>query len=307
MTQNGEQVTQEGEFLHSSKQLMPEENRTSFSYFLNVEHLQQPSDSIKKRESVIQMIYLLKGSVELVSADGSEVYARIEAFQHNLLRFSPQLCHLVADKVKNRSYCIQLSESFLQRYLPQQHPLRQQLLQNAADDGPSLLFADNMYITPPIAVILHDLADFSQSNFCSQLILQSKVIHLLALQLQQFEQLQDIGQPSLLRKDDLEKMQQVRDILLEQSGAKLSLRTLAHMVGTNEFSLKRNFKQAFGTTVYGYLNQYKMERAKSLLLENVMSIAEISAQMGYKYPTHFSAAFKKHFGYLPNELNSSKL
>ncbi|WP_256441273.1 helix-turn-helix transcriptional regulator [Chitinophaga sp. HK235] len=72
----------------------------------------------------------------------------------------------------------------------------------------------------------------------------------------------------------------------------------------NDFKLKKGFKEMFGNTVFGYMNQVRMEKAKLLLLEGKNSIADISFTVGYKNPQHFTAAFKKHFGYLPSELKS---
>jgi len=50
-----------------------------------------------------------------------------------------------------------------------------------------------------------------------------------------------------------------------------------------------------------------MEYAKSLLVENDLSIAEIADKTGYKHATHFTTAFKKYFGFLPNKIKSGKL
>jgi len=78
--------------------------------------------------------------------------------------------------------------------------------------------------------------------------------------------------------------------------------------GSDEFKLKRNFKPAFGTTVNAYLNQHKMTAAKNMLIEQDLTIAEVSEKMGYRYATHFSSAFKKkYFDFLPNKIKSGKL
>ncbi|MCX2474019.1 AraC family transcriptional regulator [Pedobacter sp. MC2016-05] len=102
-------------------------------------------------------------------------------------------------------------------------------------------------------------------------------------------------------------MHEVREILIQQSGDQLSLRALAHLVGTNEFNLKRDFKALFGKTVFAYLNQHKMEKAKNMLIEEDTTVSEISKRMGYKHATHFTSAFKKYFGYLPNKIKTGKL
>jgi AraC-like DNA-binding protein len=49
-----------------------------------------------------------------------------------------------------------------------------------------------------------------------------------------------------------------------------------------------------------------MEMAKSQIFNTDRSIAEIGMDIGFTYPTHFSAAFKKHFGYLPTHLRRTK-
>ncbi|RYY33343.1 MAG: AraC family transcriptional regulator, partial [Sphingobacteriaceae bacterium] len=100
----------------------------------------------------------------------------------------------------------------------------------------------------------------------------------------------------------VEKMNHVRDILLDNLNTELSLKELANQVGTNEFDLKRNFKKVFGNTVFGYLHQHKMEKAKQLLLTANNKVATVAELMGYKYATHFTNAFKKYFGYLPHKL-----
>lgn len=123
----------------------------------------------------------------------------------------------------------------------------------------------------------------------------------------QFEQTENDQLQLGLKKEELDRMQEVKEILMRNIESQFSLRTLAHMVGTNEFNLKKNFKAAFGTTVYGYFNQYKMEQAKAMLIEGDTKVAEVSGKMGYKHATHFTSAFKKYFGYLPTKIKMSML
>jgi len=45
-----------------------------------------------------------------------------------------------------------------------------------------------------------------------------------------------------------------------------------------------------------------MEKARQLLTAGDMKIAEVAHTLGYKHATHFTAAFKKHVGFLPNKV-----
>ena len=50
-----------------------------------------------------------------------------------------------------------------------------------------------------------------------------------------------------------------------------------------------------------------MEKAKKMLLTGEYRITEISEVVGYKHATHFTNAFKKFFGYLPQSLKAAKI
>ena len=80
-----------------------------------------------------------------------------------------------------------------------------------------------------------------------------------------------------------------------------SLHELATMVGTNECTLKKAFKQEFGTTVFQYLFDYRMDLAAQYLLESSLSINEIGMMLGYDYQSHFCTAFKRKYGVSPME------
>lgn len=256
-----------------------------------------------QRSAIFQMIFVLKGRISFSEKDSSTEGMHIETQQHNLIRIQPQSSRItIMGEEHDGIICINLSLSFLQRYLPASHPAYLQLTSYMAKDKPALLSALNMPVTPEISSILQSIDHSAHSGFCGKLFLESKVIELLALQISQFEHMMASPPHPVLKKEDLEKMQQVREILISHHKEQPSLRTLAHMVGTNEFNLKKNFKAAFGTTVYGYLNQHKMEQAKSMLIEGSSNVSEVSGKMGYKHATHFTSAFKKYFGYLPTKI-----
>lgn len=74
---------------------------------------------------------------------------------------------------------------------------------------------------------------------------------------------------------------------------------LAHELGTNETKLSDTFKQAFGATIFDYIQKLRMERARELLLSTELSITCVAYEVGYEYPGNFATAFKRHFGVTP--------
>ena len=59
------------------------------------------------------------------------------------------------------------------------------------------------------------------------------------------------------------------------------------------------FRQTTGTSVLKELAAARMHRAKTLLAETALSVAEIAAQCGYKFPAHFRNAFRMETGQNP--------
>ena len=105
-----------------------------------------------------------------------------------------------------------------------------------------------------------------------------------------------------LQDDDREKIILAREILLQHIGTPITIKALSRKVATNECYLKKGFKEVFGTTIFDFYQQQRMEHAKYLLYEKGLSVTDISALLGYSSISHFSAAFKKHTGLKPCEL-----
>ena len=65
--------------------------------------------------------------------------------------------------------------------------------------------------------------------------------------------------------------------------------------------LKEGFKQIYGTTVYGFLFDYKMEVARKLLESGAHNVNEVGLKVGYSTASHFISAFKKQYGTTPKK------
>jgi len=284
MTQSGEQLTIKGE------------KQVSLNSSLNLEG---------SAARLYQMIFVLKGSLIFQHRNSAEAVSSIGCQCHNLCCIRQKTLKMVMGSPEDEIVCINLSNAFLNRHL-QDHAACRSFLQLPEQSGISKLSEADLQLSPEISSLLLRLNQSTNNPVFDQLLLESKTLELLALQLQQLEQVEKRSALPILKKEDMDKMIAARAILINNVGQQLSLRALAHLVGTNEFNLKRNFKIAFGNTVHNHLNQYKMELAKTMIKEQDITIAEVAEKMGYKYATHFSSAFKKYFGYLPNALKAGR-
>lgn len=110
------------------------------------------------------------------------------------------------------------------------------------------------------------------------------------------------GTAQKFKKEDIEKLYDAKNYIELNMLEECTLLELSRKIGLNDFKLKMGFKELFGTTVFGYLNELKMSYAKRLLLDEKKTISETSIILGYSVPHHFSAAFKRRFGYTPSVL-----
>jgi AraC family transcriptional activator of pobA len=63
-------------------------------------------------------------------------------------------------------------------------------------------------------------------------------------------------------------------------------------------------KKETGKTAMEYIHLKVMDMAKERILDTTRSISEIAYDLGFKYPHHFTRAFKKSTGLTPNEYRS---
>lgn len=106
----------------------------------------------------------------------------------------------------------------------------------------------------------------------------------------------------LTNETDREKILLAKEILLQRIGDPITIKELSRKVGTNECYLKKGFKELFGSTIFDFYQNQRMDHARYLLYEKGLSVTEVSALLGYSSISHFSTAFKRHTGLKPCEL-----
>jgi AraC-like DNA-binding protein len=138
-----------------------------------------------------------------------------------------------------------------------------------------------------------------------QFYLEGKILELISVYFEQIEKNQRLFQQQLDRKDR-DCIYQASEILLMRLSSPPSLQELATLVGINERKLKQGFREVFGTTVFGYLRDRRLEQAKELLLTGQIQVQEAAQAVGYASPTAFNNAFRKKFGIAPSFVRLSR-
>jgi transcriptional regulator GlxA family with amidase domain len=79
----------------------------------------------------------------------------------------------------------------------------------------------------------------------------------------------------------------------------LPIDEIAERVGVSTRQLERLFKGHLGLRPVWYYASIRLDRARELLRLTDMSVTEIGVACGFQSPSHFSAAYSRHFGRSP--------
>ncbi len=139
------------------------------------------------------------------------------------------------------------------------------------------------------------------STAITQLLLESRMLELLAITAENDVFLEKAASEPCLRNEDEEALEAAAEFLETNLNYPHSISHLSRQVYLNEFKLKKGFRERYKTTVFGYLRQKRMERARDLMSEKKQTVIETANAVGYSNPSHFSRAFRSVFGVNPRE------
>lgn len=256
---------------------------------------------ISNPEPYISLVYSIRNKSRYTDAGSGEQFARFDHRQHNLLYIPDGTFFIDAAADENaESFVINFSIERFSSMIPDEHPLFRVFRRMVEQNRAGSLAEFNMPVRPSLQSILMDILHSARTGYYKSLFVRAKVTELLMLQLEQSEMEPEPLAPG--ESEEVKRMYEVKALITGDLASHVSIIELAKKVGTNDCYLKKQFKEVFGTTVYGYLHKERMEKARQMLGESNRKISEVAKSIGYKHASHFSLAFKKYFGYLPNKI-----
>lgn len=98
------------------------------------------------------------------------------------------------------------------------------------------------------------------------------------------------------------RAQAVYEQLVASRGKLLTLDELARRFGCSAKRLNDEFVAEFGKSIYAFVTTYRLDEAHAAILKSDIPMKKLAERLGYAHFNHFSAAFKKKFGYPPGSL-----
>lgn len=93
-------------------------------------------------------------------------------------------------------------------------------------------------------------------------------------------------------------------LMMKNFHSDLTLEEYANLSGRSLSSFKRDFKLHFNDTPRKWINNRRLEYAKTLLENSNLNVSEVCYESGFKNPSHFNTAFKEAFQLPPNKFKN---
>lgn len=156
-------------------------------------------------------------------------------------------------------------------------------------------------ISPSMAIVLNQLMNFNLHSSIKPLYFKGKAYELISLYFNRPADA-DIEQcPFLADEENVAKIKKAKQIIISRMAEPPTLQALSQEIKLPLNRLKEGFKQVYGTSVFGFLFDYKMETARQLLATGSHNVNEVGLKVGYSTASHFIAAFRKKFGTTPKK------
>lgn len=155
--------------------------------------------------------------------------------------------------------------------------------------------------------ILYQVLNCPYQGGLKRLYLEGKALELIAGSMAQFMPRQNESKKKFtLRPTDVERIHHAQTLIAKDFVEPPRLQEIAHAVGLSHPKLNYGFREIYGSTIFGYLRELRLNKAKALLDDGTMNVTEVAYEVGYSSLSYFAKAFKDHFGTAPgNYLRSA--
>jgi AraC-like DNA-binding protein len=247
--------------------------------------------------SLLQFHFTLKGLSRLVFNEGNYVLNNPE--NHSLMLYNPQGDLPIRMDLDPNTWAVSMVISIKKFHA----------LFSTESDSISFLSEENAgqkyykdgQISPSMAIILNQLMHFNLNASIQKLYFRGKAYELLSHYFNQSAD-GDVEQcPFLVDAANVAKIKKAKDVIISRMSEPPSLQELSEIAGISLRKLKEGFKQIYGTTVYQFLFDYKMEFSRRLLESGESNVNEVGLKVGYSTASHFISAFKKKYGTTPKK------
>ncbi|MCG8549377.1 MAG: AraC family transcriptional regulator [Desulfobacterales bacterium] len=257
---------------------------------------------LNETRSVISFSFSLSGSTRIrLDRENQDLF--IDQDRQGMFFFHSQTGSSRVEAGRRLTHInIQASPEWLFSYLEDGRLLIPEGLKQAVRSGDQSFFLIRA-MTPAMAMAVHQVR---HSPFCGRaerLYLESRILELISRQIALLALDNGQGDSSPLDSADKEGVARARAMLVADIHQTPGLAELSREAGMSHPKLTRCFKSIYGMTLFEYLREIRLNRARVLLEDHNKSVTEASYSVGYSSLSHFARAYRSRFGISPGSRN----
>ena len=231
--------------------------------------------------SKIEMLFCLEGELEVICGKHKRIIK-----ENSFVFVMPYTIHSYQTVKHSKTLAISILKEAI--------PLFHQLLTKEPENP----FVEN-YTHPDIAYITKKLSISQRSTLdFEQLIGYIYVLLSVLLKKMNFKKAD--------KKNISEFLPDVLGFIEKNFSNEITLDDIARSVGVNPSYLSRTFSDKIGYPITKYINDIRVDYAKSLLLSTDTPITDIAFSSGFKSIRTFNRVFMEHTGTTPKEYRNNK-
>ena len=248
-------------------------------------------------KDVIQFHFCLKGQTNFIFNQGNYTFQVQE--NHSMLLYNPQKPLPINVELTPETWMISILISIAKFHSLFSSDANH--ISFLSPENSSKKYYDNLPFTSSIAVVLSQILQARVHDSMKSLYFKGKIYELLSLYFNKNDDSSIEQCPFLIDEQNVQKIRNAKDIILDRMIDPPSLDALALEIGLPLKKLKQGFKQLYGDTVFAYLLEHKMQEARRMLDSQKYNVNEVGLKLGYSTSSHFIAAFKKKYGTTPKK------
>lgn len=156
-------------------------------------------------------------------------------------------------------------------------------------------FAEPIYVRDSrlSALALHVIRELQEPDAISAVLIEGFILEMMGFAARGAGRTRDTRIPKWLVR--------VRDYLDANIDHVQPLQQLAELGGVHQTTLCRLFRRYYRCSVGEYIRKLRLERSAKDLSDPDLTLAEIASASGFYDQSHFTNAFRRHFGVTPTE------
>ena len=263
------------------------------------------SFEVSNNFSVFVLHFEIAGNYCYTPKGGEQPLLEIGGFEYNMF-YLPRTNGILEYKGNpRRTLEIIFTQGLIKKLIGENYAQVLERIGTAVEKGEPIVFWKRPCpISPELSRVLEAIISCPFDGRLKKTYLQSRITTLLLDILIQANAKHSPVPKIDMPNADMNSLRVVEHHIKANLNTSLCISQLTVVAGFNASKLKREFKRAYGTTIFKYITQLRMETASDLIVNRGLTIAQAAHEVGYSNPQHFTNAFKRTMGYLPSALKN---